>query len=402
MKILLAVTGSISAYKAPDIARGLVNKGHEVKVILSQGALEFLNPKVFTYLGAGYYLPTDDFNSKNIKGVLHIDLSKWCDSFVIAPLSANTLSQLAQGACNDLLSSVFLSLPPEKVKILCPAMNTFMYKNKITKNNLKTLTSLPNLFVIDPDTGLLACGDFGEGKLPNTVGLTELLPIISNKKVNKKVLITAGATLSNIDTVRFVTNPAKGGTAYLIAKKFLSEGYQVHVLQGSDVITDFKYLKKHPNYSNETVITTQDLLESVQKQFKNYDYYISPMAVSDLVFETADQKLKKSSLNGSFKFKEAPDVLRYVVEHKHPTLKIVGFAAESSLAPEVLKEKLARKPVDLLVANLASSGLTKDGKKQGFGTRDGTYKLAYDNTVQSFDHLTKEELATKIFDIITN
>lgn len=397
MKILVAVTGSIAAYKSPDICRGLINQGHEVIVVLSAGSLEFVNPKVFKYLGVKEcYLPDEDFKHS---GVLHIELSKWLDSFVLVPASANTIAKLSQGRCDDLLSSIFLSIPNDKVKVIYPAMNTFMYKNQITQNNLNTLKSLPNLYMISPDSGVLACGDEGEGKLSDVRSIIEMIPTYSNKKTNKKVLITAGATLSNIDTVRYVTNPARGGSSYLIAKKYLSEGYTVHMIKGQEVIESFKFLEKHPNYSSETVSTTKDLLKTVKSQVADFDIYISPMAVSDIEFDYVDEKIKKSTLGGSFKFQFADDVLKYVVDNKKPHQKIVGFAAESNLDAKTLNEKITRKPVDLLVANLVNSGFNQKAK-QGFGTRSGHYKLVTPLETTEYPSLSKSDLADLIFKII--
>jgi phosphopantothenoylcysteine decarboxylase/phosphopantothenate--cysteine ligase len=397
MNILLGISGSIAAYKAPDIARGLINQGHKVKVILTKGALEFVNPKVFKFLGVeATYLPTDDFNHD---GVLHISLSKWCDSFVIVPLSANTLSLLAQGGCSDLLTSVYLSLPPNKTKVLYPAMNTFMYANKITQNNLSLLKD-EQTYIVAPDSGVLACGDEGPGKLTDVRSIVEMIPTYGLSQINKKVVITAGATLSNLDPVRYVTNPAKGGSAYLLAKEYLKAGYQVHVIQGQDVIMEFKYLTKHPNYSSEKVSTTKDLLQAVKNLNQQFDIYISPMAVSDIEFDYVDSKIKKSTLKGSFKFQFAADVLKFVVEHKLPHQKIVGFAAETDLQPTTLQEKLTRKPVDLLVANLVNSGFNGSAK-QGFGTKDGVYKLATPTNPNPPEQaFTKAQLAQLIVNLI--
>lgn len=397
MNILIGISGSIAAYKAPDIARGLINQGHSVKVILTKGALEFVNAKVFNYLGVETtYLPDDDF--KHL-GVLHIELSKWCDTFVLVPLSANTLSKLSRGECSDLLTSVYLSLPPDKVKVLYPAMNTFMYNNPITQDNLKKISG-PNTYLIEPDSGVLACGDEGKGKLSDVRSIIEMIPTYSSQKIAKKVVITAGSTLSNLDPVRYVTNPAKGGTAYVVAKKYLSEGYHVHVIQGQEVIGDFKYLSNHPNYSSEVVSTTKDLLKVVKNLNHEFDIYISPMAVSDIEFDYVDSKIKKSTLNGSFKFQFADDVLKYVVDNKRLGQKIVGFAAETDLLPKTIQEKLTRKPVDLLVANLVNSGFNGSAK-QGFGTKEGIYKLATVANPNPLEQpLSKAQLAEEIFNLI--
>ena len=394
MNILLAVSGSIAAYKSPDICRGLVNQGHKVKVVLSKGSLEFVNKNVFNYLGAeDTFIYSDDFNHK---GILHIELSNWLDRFVLAPASANTISKLSQGQCDDLTSSIFLSLDQNKEKIIFPAMNTKMLSNPITQENLNRIKKNPNTFIVESESGLLACGEVGNGKLPDVREIVDLIPMLSSLKNNKKVIVTAGATLSNLDPVRFVTNPAKGGSAYLIARKYLSKGYKVHVIKGQNCVDSFKYLTKHPLYSEETVSTTQDLLDAVKAKNHDFDLYISPMAVSDVEFDYQDSKIKKSSMNGSLSYKHAPDVLKYVLENKKADQIIVGFAAETDLEDTTIYEKMKRKPVDLLVANLVNSGFNKK-EKMGFGTNIGTYKLVSKTSTENYLHLPKEELAEIIF-----
>ena len=201
MKILLAVCGSISAYKSLDLARGLVNNGHKVKVILTKGALNFVIPQVYTYLGVeDVYLNEDDFKNKN---VLHVELARWCDTLTIAPLSANTLSRLARGEASDLLTSVFLALEPQKTISVFPAMNTLMLKHPFTQENLEQLTklkSLKNVFISPTNSGILACNEIGEGKLPDVSELIELIPILKapfdDEMIRKKIIISTGATLT--------------------------------------------------------------------------------------------------------------------------------------------------------------------------------------------------------------
>ena len=394
-KIILGICGSISAYKGFDLARSLVKRGKEVQVILTKGALEFLKPEVFAYLGIKYYLPHDDFknNLENFKSnVLHIDLAKWADTLVIAPASANTLSKISHGGCDDLLTSVWLSFDKKKKKIIAPAMNTTMLNQKITLKNIKKIRKTDNTSIISPDSGLLACGDIGSGKLPRIKELSQIICSMPKNKIDKKVLITAGATLSPVDTIRYITNPAKGATGLLLAEKYLKEGYFVDLIIGKNSLPDFNTLKNHPRCNVFTVITTDDLLELVKTL--SFDIYISTMAVSDLKFNPSSKKLKKKDLK-SLDFSLAPDVLKWVIENKKEHQTIVGFAAESSLDEKILKEKIERKPVDLLVANIADGGLL-GGKAQGFSSSYGTYKLISFNREESYS-LSKKDLANQIF-----
>ena len=190
MKILLGVCGSIAAYRTPDIARGLIKTGHQVRVVLTKGAENFVVPQVFSYLGVeSVYSSDHDFKSK---GVLHIDVARWCEQFVIALLSANTLSNLVSGQANDLLSSIFLALPKKTSKQYYPAMNTLMYEHPFVTRNLTELASLSATFICPPDSGELACGEEGIGKLPKVDRLVEMIPLINYKQAvkKKKVLIT--------------------------------------------------------------------------------------------------------------------------------------------------------------------------------------------------------------------
>jgi phosphopantothenoylcysteine synthetase/decarboxylase len=191
MKILLGITGSISAYKTYDLCRGLVKAGHEVQVILTKGALEFIQPNTFKYLGAkSVFYPGADFDlthydESNKSNVLHIHLSKWCDKFIIAPLSANTLGKLAGGLCDDLLSSVFLALD-KKTSMFFPAMNTKMLEHPFVQENLDKLSSLENSYVHPTQSGLLACGDEGFGKLAPVDEIKDLIETYNPNKEQKK------------------------------------------------------------------------------------------------------------------------------------------------------------------------------------------------------------------------
>lgn len=394
-KVILGICGSISAYKGVDLARSMVLAGMDVRVILTKGALEFLKPEVFSYLGIKHYLPTDDFKAqgeKEFSNVLHIDLAKWADKIVIAPASANTLAKISYGMCDDLLSSVWLSMDKEKSRIIAPAMNTVMLSQEVVCENIKRLVDKYGVEVIEPSFGLLACGDIGSGKLPNVKVLTTLIETLNNKRSDKKICITAGATIAPMDSIRYISNPAKGATGFLLAKKYLKEGHPVQVIVGKYSLKDFDDLRFHPRCEVVVVGTTDDLLAQVQKS--DFDIYISTMAVSDLKPVPFKGKLKKKDF-GNFQFDVAPDVLKWVVDNKKDSQIIVGFAAESSLTQEVLTEKLARKPVDLLVANVADGGLL-GGEAKGFGSNKVEYKFISKNRSEDYI-LSKQESSHQIY-----
>jgi phosphopantothenoylcysteine decarboxylase/phosphopantothenate--cysteine ligase len=396
MNILLAVTGSISAYKALDICRGLTKARHNVRVLCSKGAEEFINPNAFHYLGAEkVYRKDDDFNLNQYESdtnVLHIDLVKWAHNFIISPASANTLAKIANGFCDDLISSVFLALG-EKPCLIFPAMNTKMLTHPMTQENLNKLQSLSNVFIHPTDSGELACGDIGSGKLARVEQVVDVILSHTLKSNGKTVLITTGATISPLDPVRYITNPSSGKTGYEFSKKYLSLGYKVILIHGFQSTPEILNLESLPNFSTVQASTTREMQEAVFRYFDSADIYISTAAMSDIEFPLNSEKLKKSSLESSLEFSKAPDVLASVLEKRKNQI-IIGFAAETSSNSDVFLEKWKRKPVDLLVGNIVNSGTS--GIKQGFTTDENEYFFIKDGQVLRSQYLSKSELALEI------
>lgn len=400
MKILLGVSGSISAYKALDIARGLFKSGHEVKVILTAGARKFVIPEVFTYLGVtDVYNAEDDFLHKN---VLHIDLARWCDVFVVAPASANTLSKLARGEASDLLTSVFLALEPSKNSLIFPAMNSLMLDHPFTKENIsdiKKLKTLNNLFVSPTDAGILACEEVGLGKLPSVDEIIELIPAMAkplNGSHQKTIVMTTGATITPLDPVRYLTNSSSGITGYFLSEAALSMGHKVVMIAGLNATAKLDLFLKHPNFTLIRTSSVDDMKNAVHNNIALADLYISSAAISDIEFDVSDEKIKKDTITDSLKIKKASDILKSVIEKKTDKLKIVGFAAETDTSDTVLNKKMQSKPVDLLVGTKVHNGLVKNQKVTGFNVDHADYRLL---TGKGFIHegsLTKRELAQKI------
>lgn len=396
MNILLAVTGSISAYRALDICRSLTKNSHSVKVILTKGATEFVKPEVFKYLGAeAIFSFADDFNThvyESNNKVLHIDLVKWCDRLVIAPASANTIAKLANGICDDLLSSIFLAIGIKPVLIF-PAMNSNMLEHPMTQANLQKLQSLNNIFIHPTESGELACGDEGFGKLPKPELIAEVIPLINLSTPKRTVLITTGATISPLDPVRYITNPSSGTTGYEFAKSYLANGDKVILVCGHNTTTQIENLRHLPNMIILQTNTTRQMQEAVLEHFETSDIYISSAALSDLEFEVSEKKLKKSDLNQSLSFQTAPDVLKSVLERKKHQI-VIGFAAETDTSESIFKEKWNRKPVDLLIGNLVNSGASSS--KIGFGQDRNEYFFIKEGNIISKAVLTKSQLADKI------
>lgn len=395
MNILLAVTGSISAYRALDICRGLTKEGHEVKVVLSRGAEEFVQFKTFSYLGAkNVYRASDDFQAYENSNVLHIDLVKWCDKFIIAPASANTIAKLANGFCDDLLSSIFLALG-EKDCAIFPAMNTQMLAHPNTQRNLNSLKELKNVFIHPTDSGELACGDTGLGKLPKPEMVSEIIPLITTKIGAKKIMITTGATIAPLDPVRFMTNPSSGLTGYELAKVYLQKGDQVTLIHGHNIHEKVHFLKHLPHVELIEAKTTKEMLEAVSARFEYVDTYISTAAMSDVEFEFNPGKVKKKDIDQGLNIKTAPDVLATVLKARSKQ-KVVGFAAETDCTEEVFKEKWERKPVDLLVGNEVDNGVNAQPK--GFATNSNHYYFVKEGKITSEKYLTKSQLAQMIME----
>lgn len=404
MKIALGVTGSISAYKALDLTRKFTKEGHQVRVILTRGAEKFVRSETFAYLGAEkVYSPEDDFRSYSGEEgpVLHVSLAKWADKFLVAPLSANTLSAFAHAQANDLLTSLFLAWRKEKPILIFPAMNTEMLTHPFVQENLDRVSSLPFVFLGKTQKGLLACGDEGSGKLATIDEIAELTYSFDLLKINKHLLLTAGATISPVDEVRFLTNGSTGKTAVPLIRKALSQGMKVTAVVGKNATAEIDSFVNHPNFHIERVTTTSDMKSSVHKYFLDCDYYVSSAAIGDIEFPRREGKLKKSQMKDSLTIKKAPDVLASILEIKKDHQVIVGFAAEKELSNEVLTEKFQRKPVDLLVGTQVNSGVAGTGEALGFGANEAQYRFMKNlSDISELQALSKEQLGDYILSFL--
>jgi phosphopantothenoylcysteine decarboxylase/phosphopantothenate--cysteine ligase len=399
MNILLGISGSIASYKSYDVARQLVKNGHAVKVILTTGALEFIKPETFRYIGVeAFYLPTDDFVPSHLSStstVLHIELVKWADKLIIAPASANTISRLATGITNDLLTSVFLAFGKKPV-LMFPAMNTEMWQNPRIQEHKNKLETLPQVGVINPVSGLLACGDIGSGKFPEVNSVVDLIETLNPlQKKNQKIVITAGATASPLDPVRYLTNPSSGKMGIAVAKAFLASGYGVTVLAGHQCSPDIENLMGHPQFTLIKSPTTELMKVAALKTFPESDLYISTGAIADIEFDTSSIKMKKEVMGTSLPFRQAADILQEILKIKK-NQKIISFAAETETTPEVFQEKMNRKPVDLMIGNKVSNGLIGAPEVEGFQKSHGEYFFVEPKTIKGPLKLSKLDLGHKL------
>lgn len=405
MRILLGVCGSVSCYKAFDLCRELTKRSHEVKVVITKGAENFIKPELFKYLGATeVFSSNDDFNlgKYNQSNVLHIDLGNWAEKIIIAPTSANSLSDFAHGKASDLLQSILLAAW-KKPTIFFPAMNEKMLLNPITQENIKILNQNSNYSVLGTRSGELICKEEGSGKLLEIEEILELIETFNPKMtIKKNILISTGATKSKLDSVRYLSNPSSGKSGFYIAKAFLESGYKVTVMAGKESTSKLSLLENHPHYELITLETNTDFASFIENNFSKYDAYISSAAFTDIKFKEIDTKLKKSGLNNSIEIEPDLDVLELALKIKSHQ-KIIGFAAETfnensqTHLRNLVKEKLDRKPVDLLVVNPVHQGNTAN-QQIGFKSLSNNYFI-YSQQDSEFIHqgtLHKEELGKKL------
>lgn len=400
MNYILAVSGSIASYKSYDVARLLVKNGHKVKIILTSGALEFIKPETFRYLGVEeVFLPTDDFKPELLsksQTVLHIELAKWADKLIIAPLSANTLSRLALGLNNDLLGSLFLAFGQKPI-LLFPAMNTQMWADQRVQDHVKKLTLESRIGLVNPVSGLLACGDIGAGKFPDVQAVADLIETYEPLKASaKSIIVTAGATAAPLDPVRYLTNPSSGKMGLCVARAFLKEGYEVTVLAGHNCTDEVNQLLGHPKFKIFRTPTTEQMKIKALELFPHCDLYISTGAIADIEFDVAGEKMKKESLGSSIPFHLAADILGEILKIRKGDQKVISFAAETETTTEVFMTKMKRKPVDLMVGNKVANGLIGDSRVEGFQTTDGTYFFVTTKSVSAPQKMSKDVLGQSL------
>lgn len=390
MNILLIVSGGIAAYKSIDLCSSLVKQGNNVKVILTKNAENFVTQLPFQTLTKNRVY-TSTFEEIDENEIQHIDLTKWADKIIVAPATANLISKFANGIADDLASSLMLAVRDVSRIYIVPAMNTFMYRNPIIKENMNKLIKLGFNFV-EPDSGLLACGDVGEGKFPSIEKIENaLFQEIEQDLKNKKVLVTAGPTKEFIDPFRCLTNPSTGKMGIAIANECAKRGAEVILVSSINDDSISNKVKK------VKIISTNDMFEAVKNNFKDCDFIIKAAAVSDYTpVQIFDKKVKKQDGNLSIEFKRTQDILKYVGDNKTDNQKVIGFAAETNNLIEYAKEKIIKKNLDYIVANDISK------KDIGFGSEDNeVYIIDKHNNIKKIDKSSKNNIAKAIIDEIS-
>ncbi len=390
--ILLIITGSVAAYKSLDLIRLLKKTDYQITPVMTKGAEEFITPLLVSSI-AGEKVLDRLFSVEDESKIGHINLSRQNDVIVIAPATADFIAKMAGGLADDLASSVVLAA--NKPIFIAPAMNEKMWLNKQTQKNLQTLRE-NGVRILEPLADVLACGEYGVGKMVEPLAIfSALQSFFNNKKIfaGKKVIITAGATYEPIDPVRFIGNYSSGKQGIAIAEEFYDLGAKVVLVAGN--------IKENINLPKENIVrvkTAADMLQAVEKNLKGAKIFISSAAVADFKpKKTAKEKIKKSGETSlkNLELVENVDILKTVSNHKNRPQIVVGFAAESSDLIKNAAAKLKAKNCDLVLANNVENG-------EVFGSNYNQITLLNKKgKMEKWEKMTKQEVATKLTKILT-
>ena len=388
--ILLCVTGGIAAYKAAELVRLLKTSNAFVKVLMTKSAQEFITPLTMQAL-SGEKVHTDLLSTEAEAAMGHIELAKWCDLIVIAPCSANSLSKIAEGRGDDLLSAVCLAT--ESKIFIAPAMNQAMWKDKRTQKNLSKSIKA-GLNVIGPASGEQACGDVGDGRMTEPADIVSEVEKTLEKGLltGKKVIITAGPTQEMIDPVRYISNKSSGKMGFSLAEEVKNQGALVTLISGPVNLKTPEKVKRHD------VLSADEMKLKVEELIEDCDIFISAAAVSDFKpKEIYKNKIKKkgNEKHLNLKMDKNSDILK-VISEKNLNLKTVGFAAETENLLSNAKKKLSQKKLDLIVANDVSN------KDIGFDSDENEVTLITKKEQKKIKKASKKIVSKKIVEFIAS
>lgn len=387
--VVLGVTGSIAAYKIASLASALVKMHADVNVIMTKNATNFINPITFETLTNNKCL-IDTFDRDFEFNVEHVALAKRADIFLIAPASANVIGKMAHGIADDMLTTTIMAAKCKK--IVSPAMNTNMFENPILQDNLDILRKY-NFEIIEPASGYLACGDTGAGKMPEPEVLLQYILreiAFEHDLQGKNLLVTAGPTQEAIDPVRYITNHSTGKMGYAIAKMAMLRGAHVTLVTGPVSIDP-------PMFVDLVKVTSAaDMANAVKELSYNQDIIIKSAAVADFTPKTvANEKIKKSEKEDAIiELDRTEDILAFLGTNKKDGQFICGFSMETQNMLENSRAKLAKKNVDMIVAN----NLKVEGA--GFGTETNVVTMITAEEVTELPIMSKEQVAVAILDKI--
>lgn len=384
--VVLAISGSIAAYKMANVARMLLKQHCDVEVLMTQNATQFINPITFESL-TGHKCLVDTFDRNFQYSVEHVALAKRADVVLVAPASANVIGKIANGIADDMLTTTVMACPCKK--IVSPAMNHNMYHNPIVQDNIEKLKRF-GYEILTPATGMLANGDIGDGRMPEESVLFEAVvkEIACGKDlVGRKVLISAGATREPIDPVRFITNHSSGKMGYALARAALHRGAEVTVVAAHTDVEPPLFVNVVP------VQTAAEMYDAILSRATEYDMIIKAAAVADYTpAVTADNKIKKKDGDLSIPLVRTKDILKALGENKRPGQILCGFSMETENVLENSRKKLESKHCDMICANsLKSAGA-------GFGTDTNIVTLITETSEESLELMSKEQVAHKILD----
>lgn len=386
--VVLGVTGGIAAYKMPNLASALVKLGCNVQVLMTQNATQFITAVTFETLTGNKAL-VDTFDRNFSFQVEHIAVADQADLVMIAPATANVIAKLAHGLADDMLTTTVLAC--NCPKIVVPAMNTKMYENPVTQDNLNILRRY-GWEVVEPASGYLACGAVGKGKLPEPEALLQvILHDLAHEKdmVGKKVLVTAGPTQEALDPVRCLTNHSSGKMGYAIAQAAARRGAQVTLVSGPVA------LKRLPYVETVDVVSAQEMFEAVTARAAEQDIIIKAAAVADYrPMVVAEDKTKKSDDALSIPLERTQDILGWLGQHRQPGQFLCGFSMETQNMVENSRKKLEKKRVDMIAAN----NLKVEGA--GFGVDTNLLTLITKDGLDELPMVTKEAAADLLLDSI--
>ena len=386
--VILGVTGGIAAYKSAYLTSLLIKAGADVQVIMTDHAREFISPLTFEGL-TNQRCHTDTFDRNHEYSTEHVSLASRADAVIIAPATANVIAKLACGIADDMLTTTVLAC--DCPKIVVPAMNTRMYDNPVTQDNLEKLRKY-GMTVVEPAAGRLACGDVGKGKMPEPDVLFQyvLMACAFPKDMEgKKVLVTAGPTQERIDPVRYITNHSTGRMGYSIAKICALRGAKVTLVTGQTALEPPLFVDVVP------VVSARDMYEAVVAGSGDMDVVIKAAAVADYrPAVTSDEKIKKSDGDLAIAMERTDDILGYLGQHKRPGQFLCGFSMETQNMLENSRAKLARKNLDMIVAN----NLKVQGA--GFGTDTNVVTIITADMENELELMSKDEVAVRMLDEI--
>lgn len=386
--IVLAVTGSIAAYKIASLASSLKKLDADVHVLMTVNATNFINPITFETLTGNKCL-IDTFDRQFQYNVEHVSLAKAADVVMVAPASANVIGKIANGIADDMLTTTVMACKCKK--IIVPAMNTNMFENPIVQDNLKKLREF-DYEIVEPACGYLACGDTGQGKMPEPGLLLEYIRKeveFEKDMAGKKVLVTAGPTQEAIDPVRYITNHSTGKMGYAIAAVCMKRGADVTLVTGPTAISKPEFVKIIQ------IRTAKEMFEAVTSHAEEQDIIIKAAAVADYRPKyVSEEKVKKHGSDLSLEMEQTDDILKYLGAHKREGQFLCGFSMETENMLENSRKKLKKKNLDMIVAN----NLKVEGA--GFAGNTNIVTIITEDEEISLGKMAKEETAGHILDHI--